>query len=103
MQKTVDRTVALLTWLFMAASWAVIVVAALAMGCATLPILYLVSTGQVQPGDLLPDGWALTTAEYVGELTTEIVTVAGGVTVKELAQWQRDFRRRRTLIPAARP
>jgi hypothetical protein len=59
-------------------AWAAIVLATFAMGFSTLPKLYLLLSGQVNPGDLLPDDRVLTLQEYVQQLAYGIALIVGG-------------------------
>jgi hypothetical protein len=62
-------------------AWTAIVWGTFAMGFGTLPPLYLLLSGQVNPGDLLPDDRVLTLPEYVQELAYEIALIVGGFVV----------------------
>lgn len=68
------------------AAWAVIVFVSLGLGIGTVPEFYLLISGQAQPGNLLPDGRFMSTAEYARELTTGLVVIAVGFGIKALAR-----------------
>jgi hypothetical protein len=97
------RIVALLAWLASAVSWVVIAFSAIAMGFGTLPLLYSLFTGQVQPGDLLPYDRVSTVAEYTRELVIEISLIAGGFAITGLARWARRLADQSSPARSARP
>lgn len=68
------------------AAWTMIAFACIGVGFGTIPALYLLTSGQAQPGDLLPDGRLMTTAEYTQELITGLVLIALGFGIKTLAR-----------------
>lgn len=68
------------------AAWAVIVLVSFGLGFGVVPEFYVLISGQAQPGDLLPDGRLMTTAEYARELMTGLVVIAVGFGIKALAR-----------------
>lgn len=68
------------------AAWAVIVFVSMGLGFGVVPEFYLLISGQAQPGDLMPDGRLMSTAEYARELMTGLVVIAVGFGIKALAR-----------------
>jgi len=74
--------------------WAIILMGAFLIGCGTLPVFYLLLTGQVETGDLLPDRDVLPVAAYLRLLVFEISFIPFGVLIKDFARIVLSIKRR---------
>ncbi|MCB4364466.1 hypothetical protein KIH07_12035 [Hydrogenophaga taeniospiralis] len=68
------------------AAWAVIVLVSFGLGFGAIPEFYLLISGQAQPGDLLPDGRLMTTAEHAQEIVTDLIVIVICFGIKAIAR-----------------
>jgi len=82
--------------------WVIILMGAFVIGVGTLPVFYLLLTGRVQTGDMLPDGNVLPVAAYLRLLALEIGFIAFGVLIKDFARIVLFIKRRFALNSSGR-
>lgn len=68
------------------AAWAMIVFVGTGLGLGAVPEFYLLISGQAQPGDLVPDGRLMTTAEHAQQIITGLVVIAISFGIKAIAR-----------------
>ena len=67
-------------------AWAMIALVSFGLGFGAVPEFYLLISGQAQPGDLLPDGRLMTTAEHAQQIITGLIVIAICFGIKAIAK-----------------